>query len=247
MKKRGHVLEHFQELKTRFLKTLGCFALCALGSYYFAEDIFQVLLTPYVNLLDGDQKRIIYTGLAEVFFSYIKLACFSSFILTLPVAVYQVYSFIVPGLFQEEKQIARIIFMFAPMLFFAGGLFVFFFVIPKAWQFFLGFEIKNTAIPLLMEAKISEYLSLVMSLIIAFGVAFQLPIAILILVLLGVITSQTLKNYRRFAIVAMFFVGGVLTPPDVISQVMLAIPMILLYEISILLSKFIEKKREKQC
>jgi sec-independent protein translocase protein TatC len=172
----------------------------------------------------------------------VKLAAFASFIVIMPLIALECYLFIAPGLYVNEKRIARFIVFMSPVLFWSGSVFVFYFVMPRAWQFFLGFENNSTVVPLILEAKISEYLSLVIQLLVAFGLAFQLPIVVSILNLLRILTRQDLQEKRRVFIVISFVIAGILTPPDVLSQFALAIPMLLLYEISIIMCKFLENR-----
>lgn len=231
-------LEHLLELKKRLLKVL-CFFIIAFGvSYYYAEDIFNFLLTPLSNI--AGNRRIIYTGLAEVFLSYIKLSFLTAISFTMPILVYQIYRFIAPGLYKRERRIASMVLFFSPILFWVGSIFVFYLVMPNAWRFFLSFESTNSKLPLILEARISEYLHLTIVFMFAFGLAFQLPIVMIILSLIKLINSKTLQKYRRFAIVINFAVAAILTPPDVFSQIALAVPLILLYEVTIIIIKFID-------
>lgn len=232
---------HLLELKARVIKVLLAFVIVFCVCYYFSDHIYQLLLSPLASIIP-DHKRIIYTGLAEAFFSYLKLSAFSSFVIILPFVIVQIYLFIAPGLYPEEKKTAALILFFSPILFWFGGLFVFFYVMPKAWVFFLSFESKDSLVPIVLEAKISEYLGLVMQLIIAFGLAFQLPVVVLILDIIGLIKAKDLQNKRRLAVVINFIIAGVLTPPDVLSQFALALPLLLLYEVSIIICKFIESR-----
>lgn len=235
--------EHLLEIKKRFLfvfvSFIAAFALC----YSFKEEVFEVFLTPLTDILDREGRRIIYTGLAEAFFSYIKLSIFVAFSIVIPVICYQLYAFIAPGLLACEKKLIILILSFSPILFYIGSFFVFYFVMPRAWEFFLSYENNNINIPLVLEARISEYLDLVIQLTFAFGMAFQLPVIMVILAMLGLISSDFLKDRRRVSIVIIFILAAIFTPPDVISQIALAIPLLLLYEISIILCKLVENKR----
>jgi sec-independent protein translocase protein TatC len=163
----------------------------------------------------------------------------------MPLISIECYLFIKPGLFLSEQKYAAFILFMSPILFWCGSIFVFYFVMPRAWQFFLSFEKNNVVIPVILEARISEYLNLVIQLVIAFGIAFQLPIIMLILNLLKLLTSEDLRRKRRLAIVVNFIIAGILTPPDVVSQLALAVPMLLLYEISITICKLVENRRYK--
>lgn len=240
--------QHFAELKSRLIK-VACFAFVAFViSYYKSQDIYLFLVEPLTNILNPEDHRIIYTGLTEAFFTYLKIAGFTAFVVTIPFIAYQLYKFISPGLYPEEQKIAMGILAMAPILFWTGGVFVFYLVIPKAWHFFLSFEVRDSALPLVLEARISEYLGLVTQLIIAFGLAFELPVIFAILTLMGITSGVFLQRKRRIAIVINFIIAGLITPPDVLSQIALALPMLLLYEISIGICKFLEKfNRERKC
>ncbi len=233
---RYKLTDHLQELKSRFIKIICFFLVFSIASYHFNDIIYSYLLAPL-------PKKFIYTGLAEAFFTQIKISIFVGFCLSVPVISFQIYQFIAPGLYESEKKIALIILSFAPILFFLGGIFVFYIVIPGAWHFFLSFESLEGPSHLVLEPKISEYLDLVINLIVAFGAAFELPIILMILSLLGIITKEFLSKKRRIAVVIIFVIAGFITPPDVISQIALAMPMVLLYEISIILCKLIEIRR----
>lgn len=235
--------EHFSELKSRLIRVLSFFIIAFFISYYYSDNIYQFLLEPLaINSRDGIRK-VIYTGLTEAFVTYLKLGLFAAFLLTIPIICWQLYSFMAPGLHTKEKKIISFGLILSPLLFFTGAFFVFYLVMPRAWHFFLSFENRNAILPLVLEARVSEYLSLVMQLIIAFGVAFQMPIIMVIFAVIGIITSETLKKRRRLAIVINFIVAAIFTPPDVLSQIGLALPLLLLYEVSIILCKFVENKR----
>lgn len=233
-------LDHLRELKSRIIRTLIFFLLSVFISYFFAKDIYQFLLIPLKNLNGG--HKIIYTGLADVFLSYIHLSLRVGFFLTIPFFYYQLYKFLAPGLYKHEKKFLLISLIFSPILFILGMLFVFFLVMPKAWAFFISFEENNSLLPLVLEARINEYIELVLNFIIAFGIAFQLPIVLIILVMLGVISNKKLVENRRVAIIINFIIAAIITPPDIFSQFALAIPLIILYEISIFITKSIGKK-----
>lgn len=235
--------EHLVEIKKRLLIVFAFFIAAFAFCYCYREDIFELFLTPLFELSDKGGRRIIYTGLTEAFFSYIKLSIFSAFSITIPVICYQIYSFIAPGLLLSEKRLIILILSFSPVLFYIGSFFVFYFVMPRAWEFFLSYEKDAINIPLVLEARISEYLDLVIQFTFAFGIAFQLPVVMVILGAMGLIESNFLRSKRRISIVIIFIVAAIFTPPDVISQIALAIPLLLLYELSIVLCKLVEKKR----
>ncbi len=238
---------HLIELRNRFLYFFLFFITSFLFSYLFVEDIFNFISEPFVNSIDfKDHKRLIYTGLAEVFLSYLKLALISGFIISSPFFIYQIWSFIAPGLLNKEKKIIFPFLFLIPIMFLLGFLFVYYFIMPLAWNFFVGFETLGTSNDLFieLEPKINEYIAITLKLSLAFGLAFQLPTAIFLLTLLGLTSPNDLQKKRRFVIVIIFLVAALITPPDIISQVGLAIPIIFLYEFSIFVSKFFEKKKK---
>ena len=237
--------EHFLELKARLLKVIIFFIIASGISYWFSDLIYLFLLDPLVGLSETGLRKVIYTGLTEAFVTYIKLALFAGFIMTTPIMSWQIYFFLAPGLHKREKRIVAFSLFLSPVLFLLGGFFLYYAILPKAWAFFLSFENTDHSIPLLLEAKISEYLTLVTELITAFGLAFQMPIILIILTLLGIVSSEGLIKKRRIAIVINFIIAAIFTPPDVLSQLGLALPLLLLYEISIMLCKLVENKRSE--
>lgn len=234
--------EHFLELKRRFLVIIVFFTSAFIVCYYFSDDIYGFILKPLANATNHHQRKVIYTGMTEAFFTYLKLSFWAAFLIIIPVISYQLYGFISPGLLENEKKIILPTLIVSPLLFYLGGLFVFYLVMPNAWQFFLSFENQNSLLPIVLEARVSEYLSVVMQLITAFGLAFELPVVMLLLSVLGLVSAQGLKNKRRFAIVIIFIAAAILTPPDVLSQIALAIPLIVLYEISIVICNLVENR-----
>ena len=238
---------HFVELRTRLLHSLIFIFIVFIISYIFAEEIYNLLVEPYANAVkDGTiSRRLIFTALHETFITYIKVAFFSAIFLGSPVLLIQVYKFIAPGLYKNEKKAILPYLISTPVLFLLGGLLVYYLVMPLAIKFFLSFETlgSNTTLPIQLEAKVNEYLSLIMRLIFAFGISFQLPILLNLLARIGIVNSEYLKSRRRYVIVIIFAFAAILTPPDPITQVGLAIPLLLLYEVSILTVKFIEKKK----
>ncbi|MGX6960150.1 MAG: twin-arginine translocase subunit TatC [Rickettsia endosymbiont of Pentastiridius leporinus] len=233
--------EHLSELKTRLFRIISIFIIIFAVCYYFSDEIYSFLLEPLAKLSGGNLRNIIYTGLTEAFFTYIKLAAFAAFSIIIPIISLETYLFISPGLYKDEKKIIAFVLFLSPILYWCGSIFVFYFVMPKAWNFFLSFEKRDMIVPIILEARISEYLNLVIHLIIAFGVAFQLPVVIIILNILKIIRVEMLRQKRRIAIVINFIIAGILTPPDILSQFALAIPLLLLYELSIVICNYIEK------
>ncbi|KIE05077.1 Sec-independent protein translocase protein TatC [Candidatus Jidaibacter acanthamoeba] len=235
---------HFVELKTRLFLCVITFIFFALISYYFSEQIYGFLTKPLLEIYSPKAgRRLIFTNLTEAFFTYFKVACYSGFIFSFPFIAFQLYFFVAPGLYRKEKWTLIPILLFIPVLFFLGAATVYYFVIPMAWKFFLSFENLNSTeyLPVMLEAKISDYLDLTLEMIIGFGIAFQLPVIALLLAKAKVLKGSWLADKRKYAVVAIFIVAAILTPPDVISQVLLAIPLLLLYEISIVICKVIEK------
>ena len=241
---------HLVELRTRLLNSLIFIFVIFIVSYIFAEHIYNFLVDPYANAVkntDGS-RRLIFTALHETFITYIKVAFFSAIFLGSPVLLIQIYKFIAPGLYNNEKKAILPYLISTPILFLLGGLLVYYLVMPLAIKFFLSFETlgSNTTLPIQLEAKVNEYLSLIMRLIFAFGISFQLPILLNLLARIGVVNSDYLKTRRRYVIVIIFALAAILTPPDPITQVGLAIPLLLLYELSIFTVKFTERKKEKE-
>lgn len=237
---------HLSELRKRLIYSLIIFLITTSYCYTQAGIIYNFLVSPLADLYTDDSiHRLIYTGLAEAFFVYLKLALYCGFFLAFPFIAVQVYLFAAPGLHKYEKNIFFPYLFFVPLLFIIGGLIAYFYVIPLAWKFFISFEhLGSSSLPIILEARVSEYLSLVLSLILAFGLAFQMPLILTLLTQLGCLKPEWLKKYRRHAIVGIFIIAAILTPPDVISQITLAIPLMLLYELSVLICIRINKKKE---
>lgn len=238
------LIEHLTELRKRLLWSVVIMALGTGICYHFVEDIYGFLVKPLADAMGpNDSQRLIYTDLTEAFFTYVKVAVFAGCFLTFPFVATQLWLFISPGLYKREKKAVLPFMIAAPVMFFLGGALVYYFVIPNAWKFFLSFQSMggDTVLPIQLEARVSDYLSLVMVLIFAFGLAFQMPIILALLAKAGVITADWLAKKRRYAIVLIFIVAAIITPPDVISQISLAIPLMILYEMSILLIRHTSK------
>jgi len=241
---------HFAELRSRLIRSIIFILIVFIVSYTFAEQIYSFLVDPYANAVKDDQtsRRLIFTALHETFITYLKVAFFTAIFLGSPVLLIQIYKFIAPGLYKNEKKALLPYLISTPILFLLGGILVYYLIMPLAIKFFLSFETmgSSSSLPIQLEAKVNEYLSLIMRLIFAFGISFQLPILLNLLARVGIVNSSYLKNTRRYVIVIIFTVAAILTPPDPITQVGLAIPLLLLYELSIITVKFTEKKKEKE-
>ena len=241
---------HFVELRSRLIKSLLFILIMFVFSYLFAEQIYNFLVEPYANAVkdDNSSRRLIFTALHETFITYLKVAFFAALFFGSPILIIQVYKFIAPGLYKNEKKAILPYLISTPILFLLGALLVYYLVMPLAIKFFLSFETvgSTTNLPIQLEAKVNEYLSLIMRLIFAFGISFQLPILLNLLARVGVVNSEYLKKRRRYVIVIIFTAAAILTPPDPITQIGLAIPLLMLYELSILTVKFTEKKDKEK-
>ncbi len=243
--KKMALMEHIIELRTRLMYSVGAILVAFMFCYYFSQDIYAFLVRPLADVL-GEDRRLIYTALHEAFFTYIKVSFFAALFLSFPVVASQLWRFVAPGLYKHEKKAFLPFLVLSPILFFMGGSLVYYFIIPLAWKFFVGFETLggNGMMPIQLEAKVDQYLSLIMRLILAFGISFQLPILLTLLARVGAATSRGLAAKRKYAVVIVFIVAAVLTPPDLISQIGLAVPIMILYEISIYSVRAVERKRE---
>lgn len=230
------LLDHLIELRRRLMWSAAAFVVLFFACFGVAEHLFNFLVEPLAHLWAGQTgRRLIYTALHEKFFTDVKVAFFAAAFLSFPVVASQVWRFVAPGLYRREKSAFLPFLLATPVLFFAGGAFVYYFVMPVAWDFFAGFEQAATEghLAIQLEPKVNEYLGLVMRLIFAFGLTFEMPVVLTLLVRAGLVGVETLKAKRRYAIVIAFVAAAVLTPPDPLSQLALAIPMIILYEVSI--------------
>lgn len=246
---RAPLIEHLIELRSRLLKSVIAFIIMFAVCFYFATDIYNILTVPYLKAV-GTAKPVemIFTAPQEWFFTQMKLALFGALFLAFPVIASQIYMFVAPGLYKNERSAFLPFLVATPVLFLMGACLVYFFVMPMAMGFFLSMEQTGGEGRVAIQhlAKVSEYLGLIMTLIFAFGLVFQLPVVLTLLGRAGLLSSQTLKEKRKYAMVIAFIVAAILTPPDPISQIGLAIPTLLLYEVSILSVRMIERKRAEQ-
>ena len=240
------LLVHLVELRSRLIKTMIMITILFVIFYFFADSIYNFLVQPYADAVEGEEgRRLIFTALHETFFTYIKVALFASLFISLPFLLIQLWIFVAPGLYKNEKSVVVPYLLATPILFILGSALVYFLIMPLAIKFFLSFESigGNGALPIQLEAKVNEYLSLIMRLILAFGLCFQLPVALTLLARVGFVSSESLRKNRKYVIVGVFAVAAILTPPDPISQIGLGIPILLLYELSIIAVSFIEKRK----
>ena len=231
-------VEHLTELRSRLVKSIIYLFIFFIICYFFAEDIYSFLVEPYANAVKDDDvsRRMIFTALHETFITYLKVAFFAAMFISSPIILTQVWKFIAPGLYKNEKKALLPYLIATPTLFLFGGMLVYYLIMPLAIKFFLTFETSAqiSNLPIQLEAKVNEYLSLIMRLIFAFGISFQLPVLLSLLARVGFIDSIYLKKRRKYVIVIIFAVAAILTPPDPITQIGLGIPLLILYELSIL-------------
>ena len=241
----SHLVELRQRLINSFIFLFSFFVVC----YFFSEEIYSFLVQPYADAVKDDNvnRRLIFTALQETFLTYLRVSFFAALFLSSPIILNQIWKFIAPGLYKNEKKAILPYLVATPVLFLFGGMLVYYLIMPLAIKFFLSFEASsiNSALPIQLEAKVNEYLSLVMKLIFAFGLSFQLPVILSLLARVGFIDSVFLKERRKYVVVIIFVAAAILTPPDPITQIGLAIPLLILYELSIFSVKIIEKRKNK--
>jgi sec-independent protein translocase protein TatC len=243
------LMDHLIELRTRLIWSVLTFVACFLVCFFFARPIFGFLTEPLNAALVGQANRhMIATGLTETFFTYVKVGMFGGLCLAFPVLAAQIWMFVAPGLYKHERRAFLPFLAATPFLFVLGGAFVFYIMLPNAIRFFVSFETHGggDTLGIELQAKVSEYLDFVMTLIFAFGLCFQLPVLLSLLGRVGIVSSAQLRSMRRYAIVGLFAVAAILTPPDIFSMLSLAIPLVALYEISILCVRLIERDRVKK-
>jgi sec-independent protein translocase protein TatC len=241
------LLEHLTELRTRLIWAVAAIAVLFVICFFFSDAIFAFLLTPY-EWATGDitTVRLIYTAPQEFFFTKLTVSLFAAIFFAFPVIASQIYMFVAPGLYKKERGAFLPYLIATPFFFLIGSAVMFYGVMPLALRFFLSMEITGSETATIeMLPKVSEYLSLIMTLILAFGICFQLPVVLTLLARIEVVSSASLKSWRKYAIVAVLVIAAFLTPPDPISQLGLALPMLLLYEISILSVRWVERQRAR--
>jgi len=239
-------VSHLTELRKRLINSFIFLFIFFIGSYFFSEHLYGFLVEPYAKVVkeSGIERRLIFTALQETFLTYLKVSFFAAFFVTCPYILIQIWKFIAPGLYKHEKKAIVPYLILTPILFFLGGMLVYYLIMPLAIKFFLSFESTgvSTGLPIQLEAKVNEYLSLVMKLIFAFGISFQLPVVLSLLARVGIVNAKFLKDRRKYVVVIIFAAAAILTPPDPITQIGLAIPLLILYELSIFSVNIIEKK-----
>ena len=245
--KKSSFVEHLTELRSRLVRSIIYLFLFFIVCYFFAENIYSFLVEPYAAAVKDDDlnRRMIFTALHETFITYLKVAFFAAMFISSPIILTQIWKFVAPGLYKNEKKALLPYLIATPTLFLLGGILVYYLIMPLAIKFFLSFETSAhlNNLPILLVAKVNEYLSLIMRLIFAFGISFQLPVLLSLLARVGFIDSKYLKERRKYVIVIIFAVAAILTPPDPITQIGLGIPLLILYELSILSVSLIEKRR----
>ena len=243
-------ISHLAELRKRLINSFVFLIVFFVACYFFAEHLYGFLVEPFAKAVkdDGSDRRLIFTALQETFLTYLKVSFFTAFFVTCPYILMQIWKFIAPGLYKHEKIAILPYLVLTPILFFLGGMLVYYLIMPLAIKFFLSFESTglSTNLPIQLEAKVNEYLSLIMKLIFAFGISFQLPVVLSLLARVGLVDSDFLKKRRKYVVVIIFAAAALLTPPDPITQIGLAIPLLILYELSIFSVKFIENKNFKK-
>jgi sec-independent protein translocase protein TatC len=233
-------LAHLEELRRRLITCAIAIGIGFVISYFFSKQLFSLLVLPLVKVLPAD-SQLIFTSLPEMFITYIKVSLVAGIILAIPVIFYELWMFIVPALYQKEKRYLIPFVLFSSILFILGALFGYLVVFPYGFKFFISFATEDIqALP-----SVKQYFSFAIRLLLAFGLVFEMPVVVLFLARIGLITPDAMKRFRKFAILCSFILAAILTPPDVATQIMMALPIIILYELSILISKGVYRKKEE--
>ena len=240
------LLDHLIELRGRLVKAVGALTLAFVVCFYFADRIFGFLVLPLTRAFPDGQGRLVYTKLYEAFFVEVKVALFAAFFVSFPIIANQIWQFVAPGLYAKEKRAFLPFLIATPVLFFAGGALAYFVVMPLAFTFFLDFQGTAGGLPAEALPAMGDYLDLVMRFILAFGISFLLPVLLMLLNGAGLVTRDQLVAARRYVIVLVFAVAAIITPPDVVSQILLATPLLLLFEGSLILMRMSERRRARE-
>ena len=241
------LLEHLIELRKRLIWSMVAFSVLFIVCFFFSKDIYLFLIGPFKSAVgEGGTVEMIFTAPQEQFFTQLSVAMFAALALSFPLIAYQIYAFVAPGLYKKERKAFLPYMIATPILFLIGASVVYYGVMPLALRFFLGTQVFEDGVSIQMQTRVSEYLGLIMTLLLAFGVCFQLPVLLTLLARAELVTAKSLAEWRKYAVVAVLVVAAFLTPPDPISQLGLALPLLLLYEVSILSVRWVERGRARR-